>query len=71
MDEIILRTSDKMDKTVVNLAGEFATIRTGRASAAMLERILVDYYGTPTPVTQLAGIKTPEAQLLIVEPWDK
>jgi ribosome recycling factor len=60
-----------MDKTVANLSHEFATIRTGRASATMLERIQVDYYGTPTPITQLAGIKSPEAHLLVVEPWDK
>jgi ribosome recycling factor len=71
IDEILLLTLEKMDKTVANLAGEFAVIRTGRASAVMLERIMVDYYGTPTPVTQLAGVKTPEAQLLVVEPWDK
>ncbi|MDR0459333.1 MAG: ribosome recycling factor [Coriobacteriales bacterium] len=71
IDEIIEKTIQKMDKTIVNLSSEFATIRTGRASAAMLERILVDYYGTPTPVTQLAGIQTPEAHMLLVSPWDK
>ncbi|MCL1890947.1 MAG: ribosome recycling factor [Coriobacteriia bacterium] len=62
---------EQMDKTVANLQHEFMTVRTGRASAAMLERVMVDYYGTPTPITQLAGIKTPEAHLLVVEPWDK
>jgi ribosome recycling factor len=71
IDELITAANEKMDKTVANLNHEFATIRTGRASAAMLERILVDYYGTPTPITQLAGIKSPEAHLLVVEPWDK
>ncbi|MCL2136638.1 MAG: ribosome recycling factor [Coriobacteriia bacterium] len=71
MDEILERASEKMDKTVVNLSGEFATIRTGRASATMLDRIMVDYYGTPTPINQIAGIKTQDAQLLLVEPWDK
>ena len=71
IDEIIERTTEKMDKSITNLSAEFATIRTGRASAVMLERIMVDYYGTPTPVTQLAGIKTPEAHMLLVEPWDK
>jgi len=60
-----------MSKTLDNLAQEFASVRTGRASAAMLERINVDYYGTATPVTQVAGIKSPEAHLLIIEPWDK
>jgi len=71
IDEILQRTTEKMDKSIVNLSGEFSTIRTGRASAAMLDRIMVDYYGTPTPITQLAGIKSPEAHLLLVEPWDK
>ena len=71
IDEILERTTEKMGKTITNLSGEFSTIRTGRASAVMLDRIMVDYYGTPTPVTQLAAVKTPEAQLLIVEPWDK
>jgi ribosome recycling factor len=71
IDEVIATASGKMDKTVLNLAHEFATIRTGRASATMLERIQVDYYGAPTPITQLASVKSPEAHLLIVEPWDK
>jgi ribosome recycling factor len=70
-EDIIKLHEELMDKTVANLAHEFATVRTGRASAAMLERVQVDYYGTPTPVTQLAGIKTPEAHMLLIEPWDK
>jgi ribosome recycling factor len=71
IEEVLTRAKDKMEKSVANLRGEFSTIRTGRASATMLDRIMVDYYGTPTPVTQLAGVKSPEAHLLIVEPWDK
>ncbi|MDR2586829.1 MAG: ribosome recycling factor [Coriobacteriales bacterium] len=71
IDEVIAATTDKMDKTVANLSHEFSTIRTGRASAAMLERIHVDYYGVQTPITQLASVKSPEAHLLVVEPWDK
>jgi ribosome recycling factor len=71
IDEVIATMNEKMDKTVLNLAHEFATIRTGRASSAMLDRIQVDYYGTPTPITQLASVKSPEAHLLVVEPWDK
>ncbi|MDR1014253.1 MAG: ribosome recycling factor [Coriobacteriales bacterium] len=71
IDDVIAAATAKMDKTVANLAHEFSTIRTGRASSAMLERIQVDYYGTPTPVTQLASVKSPEAHLLVVEPWDK
>jgi ribosome recycling factor len=71
IDDVIATTTEKMDKTVANLSHEFATIRTGRASAAMLERIHVDYYGAQTPITQLASVKSPEAHLLVVEPWDK
>jgi ribosome recycling factor len=71
IDDVIATATTKMDKTVTNLAHEFSTIRTGRASAAMLERIQVDYYGTSTPITQLASVKSPEAHLLVVEPWDK
>jgi ribosome recycling factor len=71
IDDVITITTEKMEKTILNLNHEFGSIRTGRASAAMLERISVDYYGTPTPITQLAGIKSPEAHLLVVEPWDK
>jgi ribosome recycling factor len=71
IDDVIATATSKMDKTVLNLAHEFSTIRTGRASATMLDRIQVDYYGTPTPITQLASVKSPEAHLLVVEPWDK
>ena len=63
--------SDHMDKTVKALAHEFSTVRTGRASGAVLDGIKIDYYGTPTPITQIAGIKAPEPQLLVIEPWDK
>jgi len=71
VDDIIASHEAAMSKTLENLAQEFSSVRTGRASAAMLERISVDYYGTATPITQVAGIKSPEAHLLIVEPWDK
>jgi len=71
IDDVIAAASQKMGKTVTNLSSEFATIRTGRASATMLERICVDYYGAQTPITQIASVKTPEAHLLVVEPWDK
>ena len=71
VDDIIQHHETLMGKAVTNLQQEFKTIRTGRASGAMLERLTVDYYGTQTPVTQLAGIKSPEAHLLVVEPWDK
>lgn len=69
--EIMNEARAHMDKTVGALGHEFTTVRTGRASGAILDNIQIDYYGTPTPITQLAGVKTPEAQLLVIEPWDK
>lgn len=69
--DIIATTKEHMDKTVKALSNEFTTVRTGRASASVLDRITVDYYGTPTPITQLAGVKVPEAHMLVIEPWDK
>ncbi|MDR2035556.1 MAG: ribosome recycling factor [Coriobacteriales bacterium] len=71
VDDIIATHEGQMDKTLENLTHEFSSVRTGRASAAMLERISVEYYGTATPITQVAGIKSPEAHLLVIEPWDK
>jgi ribosome recycling factor len=71
VDDIIASHLKQMDKTLENLAYEFSSIRTGRASAAMLERINVDYYGAATPITQVAGVKSPEAHLLVIEPYDK
>jgi ribosome recycling factor len=71
VDEIISSHKAQMDRTLENLALEFSSVRTGRASATMLERINVDYYGASTPITQLAGIKSPDAHMLIIEPWDK
>jgi len=71
VDTIIAAHEEQMDKSLENLAHEFSSVRTGRASATMLERINVDYYGVATPITQVAGVKSPEAHLLIIEPWDK
>lgn len=71
VDAILNKARTSMDKTVDNLEDNFANVRTGRANAMVLNRIIVDYYGTPTPVNQMAGIKTPEAHLLVIEPWDK
>lgn len=60
-----------MNKSIDNLHENFASVRTGRANAMVLDRIRVDYYGTPTPINQMAAIKTPDAHLLVIEPWDK
>ena len=71
VDEILFETEEKMEHSLEALGREFSGLRTGRASASFVERINVDYYGSATPITQLAGIKTPDAHLLVIEPWDK
>ncbi|QWT17034.1 ribosome recycling factor [Collinsella sp. zg1085] len=63
--------TQNMDKSLEALKHNFAKVRTGRANANVLSDITVDYYGVATPITQVAAIKTPEAHLLVVEPWDK
>ena len=62
--------SCRMDKTVEVLGREFATLRAGRANAAVLDRISVEYYGSQTPVAQIASISTPEPRTLLIQPWD-
>ena len=60
-----------MDKAIDALKYNFSRVRTGRANAHVLDGISVEYYGQPTPITQLAGVKVPEASMLVIEPWDK
>ena len=60
---------ERMGKAVANLKKEFASIRTGKASPALLDRIVVDYYGVPTPLNQMAGVSAPEARMLLIQPW--
>jgi ribosome recycling factor len=62
---------DRMRKAIEVLRHDLAGIRTGRASPALLERVMVEYYGTPTPLTALATISVPEARLLMIQPWDR
>ena len=69
--EILHDTETKMKKTVEATHREFATIRTGRASSAILDSVKVDYYGAPTPLKQLAAVSTPDARLIVIQPWDK
>jgi ribosome recycling factor len=69
--EIVDRTKERMQKVVEHTQQELGTIRTGRASAALLDSVRVDYYGTPTPLNQCAAISVPEPKLLVVQPWDK
>lgn len=68
--ELIRETEERMRKTVEVLEADLRTIRTGRASPALVERVMVDYYGTPTPLNQLAVISAPEPQLLTIRPYD-
>ncbi|HKF48637.1 MAG TPA: ribosome recycling factor [Terracidiphilus sp.] len=60
----------RMDQAVADFQSNLASTRTGRASGHMLDSIKVDYYGTPTPITQMAQVSTPEAQLILIQPWD-
>lgn len=69
--QVLSNAKEKMTKAVHAYSRELATIRAGRASASLLDRVTVDYYGAPTPVNQLAGISTPEARLLVIQPYDK
>ena len=61
---------DKMKKSVESVASDFAAVRAGRANAAVLDRITVDYYGTPTPIHQIASIGSPDPRTLTIQPWD-
>jgi ribosome recycling factor len=70
IDEFVADATRRMDKSVETAAHEFTTVRTGRASAALLDRIQVDYYGTATPLKQLATINVPEPRLLTIQPYD-
>ena len=70
MKELEKKLQAQMDKTIEALKYEFSTIRAGRANAQMLDKIRVDYYGTPTPINQVAGISVPEARMILIQPWD-
>jgi ribosome recycling factor len=69
--ELLQEAEAKMDQAVVHTASEFALVRTGRANPGILNRITVDYYGTPTPLQQIAGFSVPDARMLVVQPYDK
>ena len=70
IDEILSETKQRMKKTLDDLTRELATIRTGRASVHLLDQVTVDYYGTQTPLNQLATLHAPEPSLITVQPWD-
>lgn len=69
--EIFLAHEDKMKKTIDALRREFASIRTGRATPALLDKITVDYYGTPSPINQVANISVPEPRMITIQPWER
>jgi ribosome recycling factor len=71
MHNVISSSEERMKKTVANLKEGFASIRTGRASAALFDKIKVDYYGDKSPLNQVATISIPEARLIVIQPWDK
>lgn len=70
MNELIKNTEARMEKSIDALTREFATVRAGRANAAVLDKITVDYYGTATPIQQIATVSVPEARTLQIQPWD-
>ncbi len=71
MDTVIAAAKEKMKKTISALHSEYNSIRAGRANAAVLDPIRVDYWGTPTPINQMAAISVTEARILVIQPWDK
>jgi ribosome recycling factor len=71
IDETLLEAMDKMDKAVEHTQSQFATVRTGRATPSLVERINVEYYGTPVPLQQIASISVPEARQLLIKPHDR
>lgn len=70
MNTVFATTKERMEKSINSLKYEYNSIRAGRANAAILDRITVDYYGSPTPINQMAAISVPEARVLAIQPWD-
>lgn len=71
MQEHLNMYEDKMNKSLEVLLGDFATVRAGRANPHVLDKIKVDYYGTPTPIQQVGNINIPEARMIVIQPWEK
>ncbi len=71
MNDYLKNAEDKMEKTLANLNEEFAAIRAGRANPQILNKLTVDYYGSPSPLQQIANISVPEARMLVIQPWDR
>jgi len=71
METILIESEEKMEKALVSLAGEFSRLRTGRASSALLEGVKVNYYGTLTPLKQIASVSVPDSRSITIQPWDR
>jgi ribosome recycling factor len=71
LEEVNVEVEDKMERSLAALRKELSRIRTGRASLALLDNVTVDYYGTPTPLSQMATLAVPESRLITIQPWDK
>ncbi len=71
MSDVVKTVEEKMGKTISVLQNDLASIRAGRANPAVLDKIMVDYYGTPTPIQQMAAVSVSEARILVITPWDK
>ena len=70
MKELLRTTEEKMQKTLAVLEKDYKSIRVGRANAAVLDRVTIDYYGAPTPIQQMAAVSVPEPRTLMIQPWD-
>ncbi|KAB1437673.1 ribosome recycling factor [Candidatus Galacturonibacter soehngenii] len=70
MDERLKQYSDKMEKSLENLLGEYSAVRAGRANPHILDKLRVDYYGSPTPIQQVANVNVPEARMIQIQPWE-
>jgi len=71
LDDLMSKLEIDMQKVIDSLKKEFVTIRAGRANPALLEKVMVEYYGVPTPINQVANISAPEPRLLVIQPWDR
>lgn len=69
--EVISEADDKMKKAIEVLRKDYSSMRAGRATPALLDKIMVNYYGTPTPINQMAKVSVPEPRMLVIQPWDK
>ena len=69
--DLKVQTEGKMNKAIDALHSELTSVRTGRATPSLLERVMVDYYGTPTPVNQVANVSVPEPRMIVIQPWEK